>query len=135
MNPSPPTPALSPLVLPTVSKILPSVSHISILTSKLDFFAWDEGVTLLIRANGLIGHILDPSEPVDPNRPDCTPAIIPTLSVPPLPKDFIALNRWWDEDNVTQHILVSCLGSIPRGLLPSPNLATRMALSIYKMFR
>ena len=133
MNPSPPTPALSPLVLPTVSKILPSVSHISILTSKLDFFAWDEGVTSLIRANGLIGHILDPSEPVDSNRPDCTPAIIPTLSVPPLPEDFIALNRLWDEDNVAQHILVSCLGSIPRGLLPSLNLATRTALSIYKM--
>ena len=135
VNPSPPTPALptSSLALPAVSKTLPSVSHIPTLTSKLDFFAWDEGVTSLIRANGLIGHILDPSEPVDPYRPDRIPALIPVLSVPPLPEDFTALNRWWDEDNIAQHILVSRLGSIPRGLLPSPNISTRTALSIYKM--
>jgi hypothetical protein len=132
LNPSPITPTSS-VALPTISKTLPSVSHISILTSKLDFFAWDEGVTSLIRANGLIGHILDPSEPVDPTRPDRIPAAIPILSVPPLPEDLAALNRWWDEDNIAQHILVSRLGSIPRGLLPSPNLTTRTALSIYRM--
>lgn len=135
LNPLLPTPALpSPShVLPTVSKTLPSVSHISILTSKLDFFTWDEGITSLICANGLIGHILDPSEPLDPNRPDRVSAMLPVLLVPPLPADLVALNCWWDDDNIVQHILVSRLGSIPRGLLPSPNIATRTALSIYKM--
>ena len=48
------------------SRTLPTVSHIPILTNKSDFFAWDEGVTSLLHANGLIGHILDPSEPLDP---------------------------------------------------------------------
>ena len=123
----------SPLQVPSFSKTLPSVAHIPTLTSKLDFFAWDEGITSLIRANGLIGHILDPSEPVDPNRPDRTPAIMPVLSIPPLAQELVDLNHWWDEDNVAQHILVSRLGGIPRGLLPSPNLVTRTALSIYKM--
>jgi hypothetical protein len=135
----PPTPQLlnnspSPLSsLPPLPKTLPTVTHIPLLTSKIDFFAWDEGVTSLIRANGLIGHILDPSEPVDLNRLDRTPAPIPSLPTPPSLQDILTLNRWWDEDNIAQHILVSRLGSIPRGLLPSPNLATRTALSIYKM--
>ncbi|KAF8810330.1 hypothetical protein BYT27DRAFT_7092250 [Phlegmacium glaucopus] len=43
------------------SKPLPSVSHIPLLTNKFDFFTWDDAVTSLLRANGLIGHILDPS--------------------------------------------------------------------------
>ena len=122
-----------PLSLSTSLKPLPTVTHIPLLTSKLDFFAWDEGVTSLIRANGLIGHVLDPSEPVDPNHPDRVPTLVPTLSMHPTPQDIAALNRWWDDDNIAQHILVSCLSSIPRGLLPSPNLFTRTALSIYKM--
>lgn len=132
INPYQPIP-IPPLSIPASSKTLPTVSHIPILTSKLDFFAWDEGVTSLIRANGLIGHILNPSEPVNVNRPDRIPTALPILSVPPLPEDITALNRWWDNDNVTQHILVSRLGSTPRGLLPSPNLVTRTALSIYRM--
>ena len=128
------SPAVCQIVSQIVSsKTLPSVVHIPVLTSKLDFFAWDEGVTSLIRANGLIGHILDPSEPVDPNRPDRVPVSIPILPVAPSPHDIADLNRWWDDDNVAQHILVSRLRSIPRGLLPSANLVTRTALSIYKM--
>ena len=137
MNPIPPYSgnyiSSSPLQVPSFSKTLPSVAHIPTLTSKLDFFAWDEGVTSLIRANGLIGHILDPSEPVDPNRPDRVPTSMPVLSIPPLAQELVDLNHWWDEDNVAQHILVSRLGGIPRGLLPSSNLVTRTALSVYKM--
>lgn len=114
---------------------MPTVAHIPLLTSKLDFFAWDEGVTSLIHANSLIGHVLDSFEPVDPNRPDRVPALIPILPASPSSQDLADLNRWWDEDNVVQHILVSRLGNIPRGLLPSPNITTRTALSIYKILR
>ena len=53
------TPSPSPSVSP--SKMLPTVAHIPVLTSKNDFFPWNEGVYALIQANGLIGHILDPS--------------------------------------------------------------------------
>lgn len=52
------------------SKPLPSITHISILTLKVDFFAWDEGVMSLLRANGLIGHVLDPAAWLDPSHPD-----------------------------------------------------------------
>lgn len=97
LSPAPPTPAL-----PVTSSLraLLTATHIPVLTSKLDFFAWDEGVTSLIWANGLISHILDPSEPIDPNCPDHMPAIIPVLSYPPLPQDIAALNHWWDEANI-----------------------------------
>jgi hypothetical protein len=117
------------------SKPLPSVTHIPVLTSKHDFSAWDEGVTLLIRANGLIGHILDPSVYVDPCRPDLAPIPLPILSSTSSVRDIEDSNRWWGEDNITQHILISRLGVIPRGLLPTSSLATRTALSIYQLLR
>ena len=50
------------------------MTHILILTSKHDFFPWDEGIQALIRANSLIGHILDPSLYVDLSHPDLTPS-------------------------------------------------------------
>ena len=116
-----------------LSKTLPTVTHIPLLTSKTDFYAWDEGVTSLLRANGLLSHILDPSEPLDLSRPDRMPSPPPILPPHPLREDIGVFNLWWDRDNVAQHILVSRLGSIPRGLIPSPNISTRTALSIYKM--
>ena len=115
-----------------LSKTLPTVTHIPLLTSKHDFFPWDEGVQALIRANGLIGHILDPSSFVDPSRPDLAPSPVPVLSTSSSPLEIEASNRWWAEDNIAQHILVSRLGAIPRGLLPSSSATTRTALSIYQ---
>ena len=44
---------------------------------------------------------------------------MPILSTPLLAQELVDLNHWWDEDNVAQHILISRLGVIPRGLLPS----------------
>lgn len=48
------------------------------------------------------------------------------------PQQVEASNRWWAAENVVQHILVSRLGSIPRGLLPSAKTISRTALSIYQ---
>ena len=121
------------LAVSTLSKTLPTVTHVPVLTSKHDFFAWDEAVNSLIYANGLVGHILDPSTPVHPSRPDLAPTPIPTMPAYPSAPDTAVLTRWWAEDSIVQHILVSRLGSIPRGLLPSPNIMTRTALSIYKL--
>jgi Pol polyprotein, beta-barrel domain/GAG-pre-integrase domain len=129
ISPSPsPSSAIS-----SISKTLPAVNHISILTSKHDFFAWDEGVTSLIRANGLIGHILDPASLTDPCRPDLAPSPPPILSISSSADDIQASNRWWAEDNIAQHILVSRLGAVPRGLLPASNITTRTAFSIYQL--
>lgn len=114
------------------SKTLPSVTHIPLLTSKSDFSAWDEGVTTLLRANGLFGHILDPSEPMTLSQPRRIPSPPPVLPHRPLPEELDVYNLWWDRDNIAQHILLSRLGSVPRGLLPSPNVVTRTALSVYR---
>ena len=127
LPPSPPSPTVS------TSKNLPTVTHIPILTSKNDFFAWDEGVNSLIRANNLLGHILDPSVYVDPSRPDLAPTPPPVLTMTSLAQDIVASNQWWADDNIVQHILLSRLGAVPRGLLPASNIVTHTALSIYKL--
>ena len=69
---------------------------------------------------------------MDPSRPDLRPSPLPVLGWSPSPQDIDASNRWWAEDNIVQHILLSRLGSVPRGLLPSSNIITRTALSIYQ---
>jgi hypothetical protein len=106
--------------------------HIPILTSKLDFFAWDESVTSLLRAHGLLGHILDPTKPLDPMQPNQVPKPLPILPATLMSKDLVELTTWWDDDNAAQHVLTSRIGSVPRGLLPLPNLVARTALSIYQ---
>jgi hypothetical protein len=126
------SPSHSPSPGGAVSINLPIVTHIPVLTSKTDFFPWDEGVLALIRANGLIGHILDPSVYVDPSRPDLTPTPAPVLSTISSAQQIEALNLWWAADNIVQYILVSRLGSTPRSLLPSANTISRTALSIYQ---
>ena len=87
-------------------------------------------MTTLLRANGLIGHILDIP---DFNRPDCVPLSMPILPVSPLSDDLADFIRWWDADNIAQHVIASRLGPMPRALLPSTTVVTRTALSIYKM--
>lgn len=129
--PSPPSPPSSPLS--STSKTLPTVTHIPLLHSKLDFFTWDEAVTSLIRANGLIGHILEPSAYVDPTRPDLAPSPPPILTISSSAREIEASNRWWAKDNIAQHILLSRLGPVPRGLIPAANIVTRTALSIYNI--
>ena len=68
-----PSPSPSPFPATSSSKTLPTVNHIPLLTSKLDLFAWDKGVTSLICTNNVFGHILEPSVYVDPTRLDLTP--------------------------------------------------------------
>ena len=128
--PSSPSPPSSPL---SSSKTFPTVTHIPFLTSKHDFFPWDEAVSSLIRANGLIGHILDPLTYVDPTRLDIAPSPPPVLSISSTAREIEASNRWWARDNIAQHILLSRLGPIPRGLIPAANIVTRTALSIYEI--
>ena len=132
-NQIPSVPITSPLL--SSSKALPTVTHIQPLTSKADFFVWDEAVTTLLRAYNLLGHILEPSAYVDPTRPDLAPAPAPILTIMSSPQDIEASNRWWADDNIAQHILLSRLGTIPRGLLPAFNIVTRTALSVYTTLR
>ena len=70
---------------------------------------------------------------MDPNRPDLAPTPLPILSMSSTPPEIEASNRWWADDNIVQHILISRLGATARGLLPSSSTATRTALSIYQI--
>jgi len=74
---------------------------------------------------------LDPLEPLDPSRPDRVPFPEPILPASPTPAELTAFMRWWDDDNIAQHVLIARLGSTPRGLLPSSSIANRSAWSIY----
>lgn len=127
-----PLPPSSPLSSSSISKTLPTIMHITVLTTKHDFFAWDKGVNSLIHANGLLGHILDPSIHVDPTWPDLAPSPPPVLSTTSSAREIEASNCWWAADNVVQHILVSQLGSILCGLLPLANTISRTALLLYQ---
>ena len=98
---------------------------------KADFFVWDEGVTTLLCAYNLLGHILEPSAYINPTQPDLAPAPAPVLMIMSSPQDIEVSNCWWADDNIAQHILLSRLGTIPRGLLPASNIVTHTALLIY----
>ena len=127
-----PSPLSTPSSPSPQPRSLPSVSHLPILTSKLDFFAWDEGVTSLLHAHGLLGHILNPTKLLDPMWPDRVSKPLPVLLATPMSQDLADLTAWWDDNNAAQHVLTSKIGTVPQGLLPSLNLSARTALSIYQ---
>ena len=70
---------------------------------------------------------------MDPARPDLAPSPPPILTISSSNREIEASNRWWAKDNVAQHILLSRLGPVPRGLIPAANIVTRTALSIYNI--
>ena len=123
-----PSPSSPPPSFLSLSKTLPSVAHIPLLTSKHNFSPWDEGVQALICINGLLGHILDPSTFVDPHRLDLCPNPSPILTMSSSPREIESSNRWWAKDNVAQHILITSLGAVPWGLLPSSLMNTHSPL-------
>lgn len=126
-----PSPAADVSPLPSSPRSLPVITTIHSLNSKSDFFAWDEGVCTLLRLLGVHGHILDPTLPVDPSRPDLSPAIPPILSQPPTPPELKALSRWQDNDNVAQYVIIGRLGGLARQLLPSAYMGNRTAFTMY----
>jgi hypothetical protein len=81
--------------------------HLPILTSKLDLFAWDKGVTSLLCTHGLLGHILDSTEPLDVLQPDRISKTLPILPATPTSQDLQDLTHWWDDNNAAQHVLTS----------------------------
>lgn len=97
----------SPVPQSPGGKTPPFVTHIPLLTSKINLFTWDEAVTLLLCADGIIRHILDPLEPINPSCPNCVPISMPILPPSPTQIDLADLTHWWDTDNTAQHILTA----------------------------
>ena len=121
------------------SKTLPTVSHISILSGRSDFGAWNDGVRALIQHLGYTGHISNPS-PLGINpRPDRIPTYPPVLPDNPTGDEFSLYKLWWECDNVVTHILLSRLHPSVRAILPSDDdddtAVPRTSRTVYSILR
>ena len=104
---------------PRSSKSLPNVAHVPILTGRVDFGAWNDGVRTLILHMGLLGHIASSPPPgYPPPLPDRVPSYMPTLSPVPSSAELTAYRDWWEHDNIVSHILIARLNPTTRSLLP-----------------
>jgi hypothetical protein len=100
------------------AKTLPTVAHIPILSGRTDFGAWNDGVRTLLLHLGYLSHISDPSTLGTLALPDRAASYPPTLSVPPTPMEVSTFRIWWEQDNISSHVLLSRLHPVVRSLLP-----------------
>ena len=116
------------------SKTLPSVAHIPLLTGRVDFGAWNDGVRTLILHLGYLGHISDPPLSGRDPLPDRIPSYMPIISATSTSDDFSAYRLWWECDNVVSHVLMTRLNAVTRSLLPyddGDSSSPRTARTIY----
>jgi hypothetical protein len=116
-----PTSFSSVPVVSSSTRSLPTVSHIPLLSGRTDFGAWNNGVRTLLLHLGCLGHISDPPAGGYAALPDQIPTYPPLLSVSSTPPEFSDYKFWWEQDNVASHVLLSCLSSVVRSLLPYDN--------------
>ena len=102
----------------SVSKTLPSVAHIPLLTGRADFGAWNDGVRTLILHLGYLGHISDPPLSGRDPLPDRIPSYMPIISATFTPDEHSAYRHWWECDNIVSHVHMTRLNAITRSLLP-----------------
>ena len=88
----------------------------------------------MIRHLGCFGHIASLLDPVTPHWPDLNPSVPPVLTAVSMPFELDAHSKWWELNNVVQHVLVARLGSSPRMLLPEKG-ADRTARNIYDVLK
>ena len=108
----------TPDVQPRPIKSLPNVSHVPILTGRVNFGAWNDGVRTLILHMGLLGHIANPPQSGYPPLPDRVPSYMPTLSMTPSTVELASYRDWWEDDNIVSHVLIARLNATTRSLLP-----------------
>ena len=119
---------------PSSSRSLPTTSHIPLLNGSSDFAGWHEGIRTMIRHLGGFGHIASLSDPLLPHRPDLNPSAALVVTAVSIPFELDAHSKWWELDNVVQHVLVARLGSSPRILLPEEG-PDRTARDIYDVLQ
>ena len=121
--------------LPSVRN-LPTLTHIPILSSRLDFAARDSGVHSTLRSLGLVGHIASQDNPVDPLRHDMLPSFPPHVVDQRNQGKLIAYQRWWEQDVVADHVVSTRLASIVRASIPPDNImGARTAHGVYKSIK
>lgn len=129
--PPPAPPAVEPQHVPHT---LPTTTHISILTGQSDFAVWHDGVKALIRHLKGFGHIASLADPIVPHRPDLNPTDAPVITGQSTQLEIDECTRWWDLDNVVQHVLLARLGPSVRMILPEESVE-RTARDIYQTLK
>src|SRR6266545_3452401 len=81
---------------------------------------------------GGFGHIASLSDPILPHCPNLNPSAPLVLTATSTSFELDAHSKWWELDNVVQHVLTARLGSSPQMLLPDEG-ADWMAHNIYKV--
>jgi len=121
---------------PSSVRNLPTLTHIPILSSRLDFAAWDSGIRSTLRSLGLVGHIASQDDPVDPLRHDTFPSYPPRVVDQRNQAELVAYQRWWEQDAVADHVVSTRLSSIVHASLPPDNImGTRTARAVYESIK
>ena len=121
---------------PSSVRNLPTLTHIPILSSRLDFAAWDSGIRSTLRSLGLVGHIASQDDPVDPLRHDTFPSYPPRVVDQHNQAELVAYQRWWEQDVVADHVVSTRLSSIVRASLPPDNImGTQTARAVYESIK
>jgi len=121
---------------PNPVRTLPTLTHIPLLNSRLDFAAWDSGIQSVLCSLGLIGYIAVTGDPIDPLCPETMPSHPPNLTQGYDQAALMAYRQWWDRGAIADHIISTCLSNLVRASLPSNNiLGTRTARAVYEAIR
>ena len=113
--------------------MLPTLTHIPLLNSRLDFAPWNSGIRLVLRSLGLIGHIVVTGDPIDPLHPEMMPSHPPNLTQGYDQGALMAYRQWWDHGMVADHVISICLSNLVHASLPPDNiLGTQMACAVYE---
>ena len=112
---------------------LPTLTHIPLLSSRLDFAAWESGVRSTLHSLGLVGHIASPDDPIDPLRPDTLPSYPPRVVDQRNQAELIGYQKWWEQDSIANHVVSTRLSGLVRASIPPDNiLGTRTARAIFE---
>ena len=121
---------------PNPVRTLPTLTHIPLLNSRLDFAPWDSGIRSVLRSLGLIGHIAVTGDPIDPLRPETMPSHPPNLTQGYDQAALMAYRQWWDRDAIADHVISTRLSNLVRASLPPDNiLGTGTARAVYEAIR
>jgi len=122
--------------LPNSIWSLPTLTHIPILSGRLDFAPWDSGIRSILWSLGLVSHIVIPGDPIDPLWLETLPSYPPNLAQGYGQADLQVYRQWWDWDVIADHVISTRLSNLVRVSIPPNNiLGTRMARTVYEAIR
>ena len=112
---------------------LPTLTHIPLLTGRLDFTPWDSRIQLIHHSLGLIGHIASTGDPIDLLHPETLLSYPPRMTQGYSQQDLMAYHQWWDHNGIVEHVIMTRLSNLVCASLPPDNVSGECtACTIYK---